>query len=48
MKEGQNCNYEKKVPIKLQRAHQLKRKEKKRKEQRKTDRERAADFGKNQ
>jgi hypothetical protein len=32
MKEGQNCNYEKKVPIKLQRAHQLKRKEKKRKE----------------
>jgi hypothetical protein len=32
MKEGQNCNYEKKkLPINLQRGHQLKKKRKKEK-----------------
>ena len=31
MKEGQNCNYEKKMPIKLQRGYQLKKKRKEKK-----------------
>jgi len=50
MKEGQNWNYEKKVPIKLQRGHQFKEIKKKRKEK-KIEKsglgERAADFGEN-